>query len=349
MSWGNDLVKIRRLLRDPSSKIWADEYLLNLYNDVQKDLQHKTKVLEDFIVQRVPGVYQFAYMFDWEFEYLPTGTDTSYQCLYQHDDSTVCHRWETQVNAGIAATISDYGVHWTQPWEAFMGQTPGDVIKMRFPDNMRSLKYIAYDEEPIQMFTRKQVQSTDSSYITTSGEPVAYYEVDDVDSEYVLYPRPASSFADELDGNEAAPAWYAEDDTEDTTAGIIGVREGSTDSQESGVPFDIIDTTNNVFMIYAVDPTDALLAWDEGDFPEFLKKYIRYGVVARAYGANTDGRIRSLSNYWFKRYLAGVKNVHKYRRNLSRDRNFRLTTKGGEPVRDRRHPKLPSAYPSINP
>jgi len=349
MSWGDDLVKIRRLLRDPTAKVWSDEFLRHLFNDVQKDFQHKTKVLEDFTVQRVPGVYQFSYMHDWEFEHLPSGTDAPNQCLSRHDETVICHRWETQVNTGLTANISDYGAHWTQPWEAFMGLTPGDVITMRFPDNMRALKFIAYDEEPITALSKKRVQSTDPSYITTSGEPIGYYEVDDVDDAYILYPRPAVSFVDELDVNDNDPAWYIADDTEDVTTGTIAVREGSTDSDSSGVPYDIIDTTNNMFLIYTVDPTDVLQAWDEGDFPQFLKKYIRYGVVSRAYGANTDGRIRSLAAYWQKRYRVGIFNAKRYRRNWYQDHDYRLTTKGGGAVRTHRHPRLPDTYPAVNP
>jgi len=347
MSWGDDLVKIRRLLRDPLSKIWTDEFLRHLWNDVQKDLQNKTKVLEDFVVQRVPGVYQISYMHDWEYEHLPTGTDAPYRCLQQHDDSVICHRWEAQVNTGLAADVSDYGVHFTQPWEAFMGLVPGDVIPMRFPDNMRHLKFIAYDEEPIYATTRKRLQSTDPSYLTRSGTPIGYYEIDDVDDGYVLYPMPVVSFVDELDGNEG-PAWYVSGDTEDVTAGTIAVRLGSTGTSADGVPFDIVNTTNNVFMIYAVDPTDVLVAWDDGDFPEFLKKYIRYGVVGRAYGANTDGRIPSLAAYWIRRYIEGIKSTKRYMRNMYQDRDYRLTTKDGGAKRTYRHPRLPDTYPAVN-
>ena len=330
MSWGTDLVKIRRLLRDPTAKIWTDEFLRHLWNDVQKDFQHKCKVLEDFVVQRVPGVYQFSYMFEWEFQEMPTTTDAPYRCLQQHDDYIVSSRWESQQIAGIAADVSDYGVHFTQPWEAFMGLVPGEVITMRCPDNMRAIKFIAYDEEPIYALSKKRLQSTDPSYLTTTGEPQGYYEVDDVDDGYVLYPRPATVFVDELDGNPEQPAWYVEDDTEDTEAGTIAVRIGSTDSVEHGVPYDIVDTANNVFLIYTVDPTDVLVAWDETDFPEFLKKYIRYGVVSRAYGANTDGRIKSLAAYWRRRYIDGIKRAKRFRRNWYQDHDYRLVTKGAD-------------------
>lgn len=348
MSWSNDLKKIRRLLRDPNGKIWTDTFLLNLFNDVQRDFQHKCMVLEDFAVQRVPGVYHFSYMHGWEYEHLPSKYSMFYHCLTQHDDTVICHRWEAQHNAGIDADVTDYGVHWTQPWEAFMGQTPGEVVVMEFPKNLRSLRYIAYDEEPLTAISRKAVTRADASYITTSGEPIGYYEVDDTDSGYVLYPKPSVSFVDEADGNDG-PAWYIEDDTEDVTTGTIGVRIGSTDTDLMGVPYDITDTTSNVFMVYDVEPTELTQAHDDGDYPEFLKKYIRYGVVSRAYGANTDGRIGSLAEYWQMRYLMGIRNVKKYRGNIRQDRDYRLTIKGSHVGRQRRHPRLPSAYPAVNP
>ncbi|KKL73812.1 hypothetical protein LCGC14_2071110, partial [marine sediment metagenome] len=72
MSWNDELIKIRRLLRDPDANIWTDGFILHLFNDVQKDFQHRTSVLEDAAVQRIPGIYHFAYMFDWEYSFLPT-------------------------------------------------------------------------------------------------------------------------------------------------------------------------------------------------------------------------------------------------------------------------------------
>lgn len=348
MSWNEDLKKIRRALRDPNGNIWSDAYLRNMYNDVQKDFQHKTRVLEDFSVQRVPDLYHVSYMHSWEHEELPSAYNTFYQCLTEHDDFAICHRWEAQAITGIDASVSDYGVKWTHPWEAFMGLTPGDEVRMKFPDNLRNLKFIAYDEEPIGRTTRKAVQSMNSSYITETGEPQAFFDASESDKEFVLYPRPSTAFADEIDGNEGA-AFFIDGDTEDTTTGTVATRSGSTDTAQAGAAFDIIDVTNNLFMVYDVNPTDIVSSWDEGDYPAFLKKYIRYGVVGRAYGANTDGRIPSLAQYWSSRYEHGIQMAHRYRRNRKNDHDYRLMTQDPTRRRSRRHPRLPDAYPRTNP
>ena len=345
MSWSDELTKIRRLLRDPDSNIWGVEFLRHLYNDTQKDFQHKTSVLENIATQRVPGLYHFSYMHDWEYAELPSKYSVFYQCLSQHDESVFCHRWEPQETTGIDADVSDYGAHFTQPWEAFM-LAPGEVVRMQFPGNLRSLKYIAYDEQPITATTQKKVQSNDASYITNTGTPIAYYEVQDVEDSFVLYPRPSTSFVNEIDGNEG-PAWYVDGDSEDITTGTIAVRVGSTGTDLEGISFDITDTTDNVFLIYDVEPEDVVNADDEGDYPEYLRKYIRYGVLARAYGANTDGRIGSLSDYWALRYRYGERVTKRYRRNRKQDRDYRLTTKARNLTR-RRLPRLPDTYPEVN-
>ena len=347
MTWGAELFKIRRQLRDPDGNIWSDAFLRHLYNETQKDLQNRTLILEDVATQRVPGLYHFSYMHDWEWQFLPASMSQFYQCLQQHSGYVFAHRWEVQETSDIAADVSDYGIHFCHPWEAFMGQTPGEKIKFKFPSNMRNLKYIAYDEEPIAATSEKRVQISNPSYLTTEGRPFAYYQTDDIDATYVLYPRPSTSWQDEIAGEGVA--LYATDDTEDITTGTIAVRTGDSDTDTPGVAVDIVGADDNVWMAYDVSPTDMDTVSDPGDFPAYLQKYVRYGVISRAYGANTDGRIPTLAAYWGARYIGGIKVVKRFGRNRHNDRDYRLTTKGEGISRTHRHPRLPSAYPAVNP
>lgn len=343
MSFGDELVIIRRFLRDPAASIWSDAFLRHLYNDVQNDFQHKTVVLEDVTAQRVPQTYQMSYQHDWEWAFLPDGQSQFYQCLNYHDDGVFCHRWEPQQSTGVNPDVADYGTHFTQPWEGCMVDVPGDVLQMRFPHNFNRMRFIAYDEEPIDAMTQKQVQSADPSWFKTEGEPIGYYPRDAVDNSYVLYPKPSVSFSNEAAGEGAA--LFADGDTEDVSVGTIAVRSGSSDLND-GSAVDIVDATNSVFMIYEVAPVAMRSSSDESDYPSFLRKYIRYGVIGRAYSGNTDGRIRSLGELWEMRYAMGVQAVKRYLRNRRNDRDYRLTTKTGLARRTYRHPRLPDGYPA---
>jgi len=346
MTWGVELKKLRRVIRDPDGNIWADAFLRHTYNDIQQDFQKKTKVLEDVTSQRVPQLYHYAYMYDWEYGYLPSKWSQFYQCLLQHDAYVICHRWESQAITGIDSAVNDYGINFVQPWEAYMGPTlAGHEIRQRFPQNFNKVKYIAYDEEPISSTTKKRIQSSDPSYITRTGRVFAYYPYDETDNSYVLYPRPSVSFANDVTGEGIA--FYAAGDTESDTTGIIATRDDSTPSASFGASVDIIGTVDQIFMVYDVSPNDVVNFDDEPDFPEFIRKYIRYGAAARAFSANTDGRIPSLSDYWKTRYNVGIRFVQQYVRSRRQDRNYRLTTKVVQPRRNRRLPRLPDGYPAI--
>lgn len=337
MSWGDELDIIRRFLRDPGGAIWSEAYLRHEWNDVQQDLQNRTGYLEEVAVQRVPGLYQGAFLFDWESRYLDVSV--SYRALTRHDQFAICGPWEAQETTGIAGDADDPGAHFTQPWEAYMA-TPGELVRMRWPRNFHHALYLAYDDESIGVSTRKSVQSRDSSYLETQGTPTCLYSYDQ--DHYVLYPRPSVSFSNELDGEGVAT--FADGDTEDATTGTIGIRTASYDAGE-GVSVDIIDSADNLFVVYRVRPTDVESMADEPDFPAFLRRYIRFGVVGRAYAANTDGRIRSLGDLWEARYELGVEMVKRYMRNRRQDRDYRF---GGQPTLRPAGStlKLPDTYPA---
>ena len=345
MAWLNDLEKVRRYLRDPDGNIWSEAFLRNLWNDVQQDFQNKTGLLEDVVAQRVPDLYHMSYLYDWEYRNLPSKFSTFYQALRKHDDFVFMHAWEPQEVTQIASDTTELGVHCTQPWEFFMGQTPGEEIKFRFPINFHSVKYMAYDEEPIMPTSRKMLQSIDSSYMTSTGNPQAYYIDESAEKSYVLYPVPTTAFVNEVIGEGIA--FYAEDDTESGTTGLIAVRTSSSETTNIGASVDVVSVTDNILLVYEISPLDIESVSDESDFPEFIRKYIRYGVISRAYDSNTDGRIPSLARLWQARYQVGIEVVKKFMRKRQSDRDYRLTTKPSAQIRRRRHPRLPSAFPAV--
>ncbi len=409
MNFGDQLKRIRRYLRDPDGNIWSRAILLNLYNDIQRDIQMKTRYLEDVRTLRVVPQYHCAYLHDWEWTYLPSSESQFYQALryHQQGDFTFCHRWEGQIDH--AGDASDEGAHFTQPFEAFMGLEPGEPVKVRFPSNYHTTKLMAYDREPIEAASKKAITQRDTSYISRSGTPFAYYREDTLDNSFIPYPRPSTVAWDDIVETAADPdflyshdweyaylsgngeqftdndsdeerdyifTWetgtfsgqdepargmwlfegafspggsvvYVSGDTTESGFGIITGRTGSLFSEETGLLVDVVEADDNLLLIYEVMPTDIASDNDESDWPEFLQKYIEHGVLARAYRVNSDGKIKSLSEYWDYRYSVGLEAIKRFMSKAKEDRDYRLSTRTTPTHRSRRLPRLPSGYPAV--
>lgn len=353
-----------------------------------------------------------SYLFDWEWPYLVGSR--FYQALnyYEIGDISICYQWEVALEFGNNGTFSDWGAHYTQPFEAFMGFSPGKTVKTAFPENFHTARLLAYDRESIGYCSKKEITNTDSSYVMREGDPQCYYREDELSNEFCLYPRPNNIVWNEQDVQLSDPdfvyaydwesdqhdgtgerflrndsdnsreyvfVWeddigadadygmrgmflfeigeisagqvgmvlYVEGDTTNSPVGTFIDRTKNLMSQESGIAISTIDDDDNILLIYNVNPTDLVDDRDESDFPKFMRKYIEYGVVARAYGANTDGRIQSLSDYWAFRHTIGLEMIRKFMLKRKQDRDYRLTTSTVPAQRHRRHPRLPSTYPAV--
>lgn len=408
MSFHDELRVLRRFLRDPEGNIWDNDLLRELYNAVQADLQAKTGVLEEVRALSLPPRLSSSYLYDWEWAY---ADEPAYLALHaQGDHLSFSARFEIQVAAGIGGDTNDKGHGFTHPFEAWMGITPGSHVEQPFPENFHSAKAVYYDNEPLDYTTRKRVTTDDHSWTTRSGEPQWYFRNDDVDNEFVLYPRPDTvAWNDQTTEVDTiavyAAAWesdYAGDDaaqftSEDSTAAYVfpwedgilasvypwmrgmwlfetdfssgglygqvlyisGETQGnqgtiiaSTDrllSGDLGIAVDAIDTDDNLLLVYDISPTEIVSLGDESDWPEYLRRYVRYGTLERAYRSNNDGRIESLSRYWGARYELGTQAVQRYMSRRKEDRDYRLATQRMMPVRRKRLPRLPARYPAVNP
>ena len=102
-------------------------------------------------------------------------------------------------------------------------------------------------------------------------------------------------------------------------------------------------------MVFDKEITEATADDSESVFPKFIQKYIEYGVISAAYGANTDGRIGSLADYWEMRKQVGIKAINHYTRKRMVDRDYCLRAQDSTGVRSNKHPRLPDAYPVTYP
>jgi len=132
-------------------------------------------------------------------------------------------------------------------------------------------------------------------------------------------------------------------ETGDEDGTIIDIPEYLVNG-ELGIATDAIDIDNNLLLIYSAKSTDIQGPDDDSSIPKWIQKYIEYGAISRSFKANTDGNIESLADYWNWRKELGVEVLKRYRWQRLADRDFRLTSKVGEAVRNRRGPRLPSTY-----
>lgn len=224
MTWADNLTRIRRFLRDPAGNIWSDALCLNRFNAIQKDLQRRLNILDAVEAVHVPPRFDAAYLQDWEWPLL-TSTQANYQALRYHEqaDTAYCYRWEPQAVWGLVdATAPDEGIHVTQPWEAWMGETPGECVPLQYPRGFHNAKWVAYDKEPIEFITLKSIQQDDPSWVGRMGSPFAYWRPDKNDDYFCLYPIPSDVPWEEDAETPADPDWIYACTWEDDTAYITG-------------------------------------------------------------------------------------------------------------------------------
>jgi len=190
MNWSDLKTRIRRFLRDPDGNIWDDATLLRLYNDEQSDICMKAGLLERIQALRVPPMYQQSYQWDWEWPYTES-TGKRYQChrYHQQSDMVFVFLWESQELGYTTGSESDYGDQWTHPWEAWHSLKYGCPAPIWFPYDFRNARYVAWDRDPIEGASLKDIQSQDPSWQVRQGTPQCYFRIDGLSNEFYLYPH----------------------------------------------------------------------------------------------------------------------------------------------------------------
>lgn len=354
MNWQTQRNRIRRYLRDPDGNIWADGEILRAYNVAQQELVDLIGPIEDVQAVRLPPQYRMSYTFDWEWQYAGGGAD-SYQWAKIHEQSgfAFCFEFEAEVIANAGETTSDAGSAYTHPWEAWMGITPNRVPPCWVPERFHEIVGLYHDKDPLEPTTKKEVMRDDTTWQSRTGEPQAYYRDESLENHIYPYPIPSSVTWDDDSG--AGTVLFRNDGTDNDTvsgtdAGAIVDYTDSVFSQDGGAVFDITDFDNNLLMIFRKLPRDLTGdGGDSSDYPAFLRKYIEYGTLERCYRMDNDGKIGSLADYWEYRKRIAIEAVKRYKIKKAADRDYRFTAKGSPAMRNRRHPRLPDAYPAVRP
>jgi hypothetical protein len=351
MEWKDIRTKIRRFLRDPNGNIWDDAFLLRTFNDEQRYFNKQVGMLERVAVVRVPPFYQMAYFYDWEWAQTEHATGKVYQALRYHEQSDLqfCYRFESQIVGFGSGSDNDEGMHYTQPWEAWHTDTIGEPAPLPFPQDFEKTLAIYWDRDPIDFLTIKEISSKDQSWRTREGRPVAYTRRDSESKEFYLYPHADTPVFDDVEGrlDYYGQVLFDDSNTESAETGAIADTTGQVLNSDEGAVTESLETDDNILLIYEADCEDLADITDEGNLTNYLQKYVEYATLERSYSANTDGKIKSLQDYWQWRAKLGVEIVKRFKLRRRTDRDYRLITKTVGRRRGRQHPRLPDSYPAL--
>lgn len=331
MVWAESIKRLRRYLRDPApGQIWADEDLRLYFNDAMFEIAQKVGPIVRVEGYNYPPEYEYSYTWDWEVQY---GAGTQHQCLTvnQSDGWVITFPWESAYWLDTAPSADD-GYRDTHPWESVLS-TPADVVPIPLHGRFHKAKIICYDEEPLDGIDEHELARRDGYYRSRVGKPSHYYRLDDLQNRLVLYPAPS-------------PVWEETERYEilGDTGGLI-TNEGWLDNQTDGQAGAVVPTTDTLLAIYEAMPEPVQNMQDVPDLARFMVKYAEYGALERAYGADTDGFIPSLRDYWALRKKVGIEALKKFKRLSLTGRNYRFG--GTLPMTRGRTLRLPEHYPAV--
>jgi hypothetical protein len=339
---------VRRFLRDPDGNIWSDDLIKRTWNHAQEELCATIGILTEVRGLPVPPRADWSFCYEWETAHLPSG-ETKMQALRgQSGYFAFCGFFEvhSMFVSNSSASPSDSGYATTANWESWYA-TPAEPPLWQLPDDWHSMQACYYDERPIFGTTRKDVQRSDRTYKQRQGEAQAWYLHDDVTRQISVYPRPSTAVWVDEEGEGMVTATSG--DTESGEIGAVTRITGHYTSADSGVTVDVIEATDQLMLIYAVMPREIEAESDDLAWPDHIVKYINFRVLERLYGANTDGRIPSLSKFWGERYSLGVSALKNYVASRRRDRVHTMSTHKASKGSRKRHPRLPDTYPRTYP
>jgi hypothetical protein len=324
--------RMRRFLRDPEGVIWSTLDLMAYFNDAQVEMAQKTGLLVRVENHYYPPQYDYSYMYDWEKNYFD-GTGFQMFTVNQASGDVITYPWESGYYLSTQQTQDD-DYRYMHPWEVHYASS-AELPAVPLHANFDKMLFIAYDENALVPISKKELEMADPFYKNRVGTTTHYWRPDDFSNIFYPYPIP-SDVVEQITGPE---------DVFVDTGGIITSDETMLVEGDLGIITDIIDSADAFIMIYQAQANDILEVTDSSDFPDWWVKYIEYATLERAFGADTDGFIPTLRDYWKARKDLGIKSLKRFQRMMLVDQDFRL---GGQkqPTTSRRL-RLPDGYPAI--
>lgn len=336
MSFTDQVTTMRRFLRDPEGLIWSIDDLRTYWNDAQVEIAQKIGYLQRAHAYRYPPSFTYSHLHAFEFGFAE-GDRRQAGLVWEQGGMSVTAVWESLYWEAQASPFEE-GYRTIHPFESCM-YTAGDPVEIPLHERYESIQFAAFDAETITPRPEKQIALRDGWYRLTPGRPLYYYHPDEVGNRICLYPKPSATFVPD-DVEEDASIGF------DDAGGIRTWREDSLSETDIGLTIEQIDTTGQLFVIFdsLPDPVEEdrdPIPW----WPPWMLYVVRAGTLERAFGANTDGCIPSLRDYWKMRKETAIKAIKAFRIHRESDRDRRLGTPRRRPAGSTL--RLPDTYPAV--
>jgi hypothetical protein len=315
-TFNQSLTRIRRFLRDPDGNIWTDDQIRYFWNDAQQKVALDTHLLVNAETLAFPPAPSYSYTHRWEEQYTDSATDMRVLEYGQDINKVYTYPWEFAWS-GTNPPKDEGSYRWTHPFEGTMYTTAKPVPNILNKGFVSGI-WCAYDQEEILPLSRDQVASGDRWYRHRKGEAKYYYRDSDYANTIVIYPQPPPDYS----------------------ATSVGDLTDST----------YVTTTDRVVIVYKYAHADIPSGsgnWDDTlDWPDWAIPYIEYATLERAYGADTDGYIPTLHEYWKLRYDVGLQILKRLQSLWLKDKKLVM---GGIKRRPKPSgPSLGSHYPRMH-
>ena len=336
MKWPAIETRLRKMLRDPEGTLYTSDELMRHWNDAQAELQQNVRILEHVEAHRYPPLYDWVITHYWE-DPRTAGDVYQWGTEWVGQNARVTYPWEPGY-LNEDSLPPDDGTRWTHAWET-LHCTSADYVPIPLHARFEKMKFIAWDYDEILPTTEKELSIQDRWYRSATGQVLNYWRPDNYHNQLVLYPHPGSPVIQTL------PEPYDVLVAATGEAGVISSDDDELDRGDTGLAIDILDMDDALFVVYEPIPVPVEGLHSEVDWPDWMCRFVLYGVCERAFGADTDTFQPTLRDYWGMRKQLGVAALQRFKRGRLKDRQY-IIGHDSWSRHSRSRLRMPQGYPA---
>lgn len=327
--------------------MFSDAALVRLWNEVQMEFAAETELLERVVNLSVPAIALYTYTHPWEEDYGGKACSVLYNFM---SPFSYTQPWEIVQLIDEAPEVVG-GFTSSQMWEGVYATVQNRMFHY-LPDDALTIKYISYDQHPVDWIYREEVDGVNTSFKTRAGLQPTMYVEDSQSGLFYAYPRLDGVYGvtdidtdlgevvyDDASNNSINP---------DTDYGVIIFSSDTEIDSDYGLVVRAQTDNDAIQVIYTHTPIEVTASTQTIEWPRWCVKYIEFGVLSKLFKAETDIYNKSLTDFFTSRYKVSLDLIAKYQSNRYSMRTYQMQELSrGKGRGQKKLATLPSNYPSV--